>query len=369
MDRTEFTCPVCSDLLYEPVCLPCAHMVCHDHLQSMEDEKCPLCREEFPDNLKVSKHFQKIIETLFPQECEKRRNEVEESIRIQKEVDRYYHSERKKFLATSINNFVKKTAIASYEELETGCGGRLMNEYHTSLLTDEIKICVFEDKGKNVYPLKWGVIGSGIYTELWMNYVVSFFSRQRYLRDPTLTLIDDRKTSLKILPSFEFSQEEKSVLSEIVCMRESNIAAFQIGPNSRQDILSHIRLNIKDIGSAEKTREVIYTKINGFVDIAIPSSNTQPQSGPVLENIPESQSRLPNTIYINGEPVNVTMTTSNYNPLTQSFTRDSTTSNLNQLFATQLMGILSSIASDPETIYTIEGGVTDNDSTADDDMS
>ena len=50
MDSPNFDCPVCLDIINEPVSLPCGHNFCSDCLQEMTSYckgKCPVCRRDF----------------------------------------------------------------------------------------------------------------------------------------------------------------------------------------------------------------------------------------------------------------------------------------------------------------------------------
>ena len=51
MDSPNFDCPVCLDIINEPISLPCGHNFCsdcHQELSSHCKGKCPVCRRQFP---------------------------------------------------------------------------------------------------------------------------------------------------------------------------------------------------------------------------------------------------------------------------------------------------------------------------------
>lgn len=89
---TDFTCPICLQILIEPVVMPCEHELCKPCFKQNVEEAnflCPLCRMRISSwarknsrsgtlvNLKRWEQIQK----LFPEKCKKRlRGEEDEDL-------------------------------------------------------------------------------------------------------------------------------------------------------------------------------------------------------------------------------------------------------------------------------------------------
>ena len=51
MENINFECPICLDLLANPISLPCGHNFCYSckkDFSIMGTKKCPVCRRDFP---------------------------------------------------------------------------------------------------------------------------------------------------------------------------------------------------------------------------------------------------------------------------------------------------------------------------------
>ncbi|XP_054581155.1 tripartite motif-containing protein 5-like isoform X1 [Eptesicus fuscus] len=83
--KEEVTCPICLELLTEPMSLDCGHTFCQacitaNNRESMigQDSSCPVCRISYqPENLRPNRHVTNIVEALrevklSPQEEQKR---------------------------------------------------------------------------------------------------------------------------------------------------------------------------------------------------------------------------------------------------------------------------------------------------------
>nr|Q5C8U4.1 RecName: Full=Tripartite motif-containing protein 5; AltName: Full=RING-type E3 ubiquitin transferase TRIM5; AltName: Full=TRIM5alpha [Chlorocebus pygerythrus]AAW72440.1 TRIM5 alpha [Chlorocebus pygerythrus pygerythrus] len=72
--KEEVTCPICLELLTEPLSLPCGHSLCQacitaNHKESMlykeEERSCPVCRISYqPENIQPNRHVANIVEKL-----------------------------------------------------------------------------------------------------------------------------------------------------------------------------------------------------------------------------------------------------------------------------------------------------------------
>ncbi|CAI2371864.1 unnamed protein product [Moneuplotes crassus] len=79
----NLVCPICLDLLFEPVCTMCGHTFCKACLTE-DFKKCPLCSEHcFMNDAKVNIALRNVIEKSFPKRVKKRQ---------------YYHDKRVKEL-------------------------------------------------------------------------------------------------------------------------------------------------------------------------------------------------------------------------------------------------------------------------------
>ncbi|XP_045434021.1 tripartite motif-containing protein 5-like isoform X11 [Pipistrellus kuhlii] len=83
--KEEVTCPICLELLTEPMSLDCGHTFCQgciiaNNSESMmgQESSCPMCRISYqPENLRPNRHVTNIVEALrevklSPQEEQKR---------------------------------------------------------------------------------------------------------------------------------------------------------------------------------------------------------------------------------------------------------------------------------------------------------
>lgn len=78
-----FSCIICCKLLFEPVTTPCGHTYCRGCLSRAIDftDACPMCRTvlhlDDPYILPITNTLREAIQTVFPEEYENRRREIE----------------------------------------------------------------------------------------------------------------------------------------------------------------------------------------------------------------------------------------------------------------------------------------------------
>lgn len=82
-----FDCPVCTNLLYDPLVTSCGHVFCKSCILRGMDHgnKCPLCRTIIhvtPEN-GVCSLLQNVIKNSFPNEYEQRKAEIEKELKEQ----------------------------------------------------------------------------------------------------------------------------------------------------------------------------------------------------------------------------------------------------------------------------------------------
>ena len=59
-----FCCPICLNIFYRPMCLPCGHTYCHSCLEQCNSQSCPLCRQPFSASIMKSTENYVISEFL-----------------------------------------------------------------------------------------------------------------------------------------------------------------------------------------------------------------------------------------------------------------------------------------------------------------
>ncbi|XP_054985435.1 E3 ubiquitin-protein ligase TRIM38-like [Sorex araneus] len=78
--REEATCPICLELMTEPVIIDCGHIYCRvcivgfikNQSSQASSLKCPQCRESFKrDSIRPNRHLASITETIKETECER----------------------------------------------------------------------------------------------------------------------------------------------------------------------------------------------------------------------------------------------------------------------------------------------------------
>ncbi|KAI1898402.1 hypothetical protein AGOR_G00071960 [Albula goreensis] len=84
---SDFECPLCIRLFYEPVTTPCGHTFCKNCIERSLDHnlRCPLCKQPLHEYLKNRKYnltvlLQEVMTHLFPQQLEERKQVHEAEI-------------------------------------------------------------------------------------------------------------------------------------------------------------------------------------------------------------------------------------------------------------------------------------------------
>ncbi|XP_036404912.1 LON peptidase N-terminal domain and RING finger protein 1 [Megalops cyprinoides] len=84
---SDFECPLCIRLFFEPVTTPCGHTFCKSCIERSLDHnlRCPLCKQPLHEYLKNRKYnltvlLQEIMSRLFPQQLEERKQVHEAEI-------------------------------------------------------------------------------------------------------------------------------------------------------------------------------------------------------------------------------------------------------------------------------------------------
>lgn len=78
-------CPICTEILIDPVCTPCGHCFCRicldRHLIRTHENACPIDQEPLPDYLAVCAQLKTLVELLYPSETRARAGLLREAER------------------------------------------------------------------------------------------------------------------------------------------------------------------------------------------------------------------------------------------------------------------------------------------------
>lgn len=87
MSADDFDCPLCGDVLYQPVTTTCGHTFCKSCICRAGDHtnKCPICRRilHITQDYGVALLLQEVIKKHFPKKLERRQKEIESEIHKQ----------------------------------------------------------------------------------------------------------------------------------------------------------------------------------------------------------------------------------------------------------------------------------------------
>ena len=78
--KADFECPICLEIIAEPVRTPCNHLFCLScqKQSQMTNQTCPMCRRQFDEKFipMVDKNTQEEIKESFPGDFEERRAQL-----------------------------------------------------------------------------------------------------------------------------------------------------------------------------------------------------------------------------------------------------------------------------------------------------
>lgn len=129
-ELTSVQCPICLDVLIEPLTLPCGHNVCkdceldvpivqnqyHQH-KSGEHKLCSMCRQPYSETPKINKLLHDIIKENLGEEYTNKMNRKNTKRHINTEMHKYIADKRFKSINKLVLNTIKSNAGIDFEDL------------------------------------------------------------------------------------------------------------------------------------------------------------------------------------------------------------------------------------------------------------
>lgn len=289
MNKEDFHCCICHDLVYDPVTLSCGHTLCFSDIGELDS--CPECRKKINEPPSINIMLNNILKASFPQDFERRKEECNIVNEINSTIKKYKASQRYQLITEIISSVISKTCLASFDELIEACQDEIMKRMPGFVfLEDEVKVICYINDSKKWGVKEWGIYSGVISGEKWLNYVLAYFSRNRQRHtSPPPRMITDRATKLDVVYDFKMNEAEKLIFVDMVFAREAHMTSFMFP--RYLDITQIITSNSSFVPQTYKSNDWIYPRIKGFQDI--PSTGPMGPTGPM--GVPlESQSSSPN---------------------------------------------------------------------------
>lgn len=141
----DFDCPVCQELLFNPIATPCGHTFCQICIARQTNPVCPMCRETWPTTLQLRPNIimRELIEKTFPELTRKRGEELREELQLLERV-------KKKVIFTStLTNGIKNFRVS--------IDSRTYPSLTPAFYIDHVEVIKIDGKKSRIYdePYEW----------------------------------------------------------------------------------------------------------------------------------------------------------------------------------------------------------------------